>query len=202
MVIAGSETPAKVLSLIMYHLLSDRGILENVHHEVKPLLASPENGHLLHNLEQLPYLSAVIKEGLRLHGGIVARSQRVAREPLQYGNYAIPPGTPLSTSSYFIHRNPDIFPEPSKFDPRRWLECHSQHELDRHLVVFGRGTRNCVGKNLGQAELYMTLAALISKFDMRLFDTEKKDVDMGRDWYVMQPKRWSPGVRATVIGST
>jgi cytochrome P450 len=201
MVIAGSETPAKVLSLIMYHLLNNREMLEKVRSEVKPFFVAPGQEPRLHELEQLPFLSAVIKEGLRLHGGIVARSQRVAREPLQYRNYTIPPGTPLSTSSYFIHRNPIIFPEPSEFDPGRWLSSRNQPELDRHLVAFGRGTRNCVGKNLGQAELYMTLAAIIARFDMRLFDTDEKVVGMGRDWYVMQPKRWSQGVRATITGT-
>jgi hypothetical protein len=47
----------------------------------------------------------------------------------------------------------------------------------------------------------MTLAAIIARFDMRLFDTDEKVVGMGRDWYVMQPKRWSQGVRATITGT-
>jgi cytochrome P450 len=153
----------------------------------------------LSQLEHLPYLSAVIKEGLRLHGGIVARSSRVCtRETLRIGDFDVPPGTPLSTSSYFIHRNSHLFPEPSRFLPERWLAKHGTTDLDRHLVAFGKGTRNCVGKNLGRAELYLTLATVLTTFDFTLFETDETDVEFGRDWYVMQPRKSSAGVRVMV----
>jgi len=152
----------------------------------------------LSQLENLPYLSAVVKEGLRMHGGVTARSSRVApNEVLKYKQWSIPPGTPLSTSSVFIHRNPDIFPDPLEFRPERWLD--GEQRLDRYLVAFGKGTRNCIGLNLGRAEVYMTLAHLVSSFDMELFMTDVSDVRMERDWYVPQPRLGSVGVQARVV---
>ena len=196
LVIAASETPAKILSLIIVHLLARPDYMQKIRSELRTMPTNDKSAPSLHQLEQLPHLSAAIKEGLRLHGGIVTRSQRVARkEVLQFGGYIIPAGTPMSTSSYFVHRNPKLFPEPSKFVPERWLKSDETRAQDRNLVAFGKGTRNCVGQNLGQAELYMTLAAVLKDFDFELFKTDVTDVEIERDWYVMQPTRDSQGVR-------
>lgn len=136
-----------------------------------------------------------------MHGGITARSSRVAlKEILTYKQWRIPAGTPLSTSSYFIHQNPDIFPDPLEFKPDRWV-CNDRKDggLDRFLVAFGKGTRNCIGLNLGRAEIYLTLAHMIMNFDMELYATDVSDVRMVRDWYVPQPRLGSVGVRARVL---
>jgi cytochrome P450 len=45
-----------------------------------------------------------------------------------------------------VHKNPDIFPEPEKFDPERWLRAAEKGQpLTRYLVAFGKGTRSCIG---------------------------------------------------------
>lgn len=116
--------------------------------------------------------NAFINEILRLAYGITARLPRVApTETLQYKEYAIPPGvsdelpnkpplplllhysnlripskTPVSTSTYFVHGNASIFPEPDTFRPERWIEAAERGDnLKRYLVPFNRGTRGCIG---------------------------------------------------------
>lgn len=59
--------------------------------ELEPLVSSP-TGYTSGQLQELPYLSGVICEGLRLHGGVIWRSQRISREPLQYKDWVIPGG--------------------------------------------------------------------------------------------------------------
>lgn len=54
------------------------------------------------------------------------------------------PQTVVSMSAVFMHTNPDIFPEPLKFDPNRWLQDDSA-ELLNYLVPFSRGPRQCIG---------------------------------------------------------
>ena len=200
LLIAGSETPAKVLSLILFHLTSNPRTIQRLRTELDVAKASSADSLGLTQLEQLPYMTAVIKEGLRLHNGITARSQRVApTETLHYGDWIIPAGTPLSSISYFIHYNAEIFPEPMMFRPERWLVA-DMNRLDRYLVAFGRGTRNCVGTNLGMAELYLILAAVAGRFEMELFQTDRGDVDVWRDWYVPHGRVDSKGVRVCVTG--
>jgi len=142
LVVAGSETPAKTLALIHFYLMHHPLILSTLRQELKAAMGTSSDVPSLAKLENLPYLSAVIKEGLRLHGGITARSARIApNETLHYKEWSVPPGTPMSTSSIFIHRNPDIFPEPLEFKPERWLEKDTKAgRLDHYLVAFGKGS--------------------------------------------------------------
>ena len=49
-------------------------------------------------------------------------------------------------TQYFVHMNQDIFPNPTKFDPERWITAAEQNQnLTKYLVPFHRGTRNCIG---------------------------------------------------------
>jgi len=50
--------------------------------------------------------------------------------------------TPVSIAIRTVHDNPEIFPEPASFVPERWLE---RSDLDHWLVVFGKGSRACIG---------------------------------------------------------
>lgn len=78
-------------------------------------------------------------------------------------------------STYVEHNDPDIFPDPTCFNPERWLTQNSIH-LDRYLVSFGKGTHNCIGSTFAWAQLYLTLAAVHRRFD---FDLESiSDWDM------------------------
>lgn len=137
-----------------------------------------------------------------MHGEITTQSSRVAlHETFQYKRWKIPPDTPISTASNFINRNSDIFPDPLEFKPERWFTSNTnQKRLDHYLVAFGKGTRNCVGLNLGMAEIYITLARVITRFDMQLFKTDECDIQMVHDWYVLQPRQSSVGVQAMAVG--
>ena len=75
----------------------------------------------------------------------------------------------MSTSSWFIHHDPSIFPEPDVFKPERW-EGEEVKELEKYLVPFSKGVRMCLGFNLGWAELRMVTAYTYRKFDLELAD--------------------------------
>jgi hypothetical protein len=54
--------------------------------------------------------------------------------------------TPVSQSNYFVHMDPTLFPEPSKFDPERWVRAAENGEyLSRFIVSFTKGSRQCLG---------------------------------------------------------
>lgn len=204
LLIAGSETPAKALAIIYYHLIANPSKLLRLRAELKTVMPDFNQIPSQATLEKIPYLSAVIHEGLRLHGGIVARTQRLAPNPLQYREWTIPARTPLSCISAFIHYDPEIYPEPRAFKPERWLEASPDGDridqgLKRHFVAFGRGTRNCLGYNLGYAMLYFSIATVVARFDMELFKTSFEDVNLERDWTIPQPRVGSEGVQALVL---
>ena len=134
LLIAATETPAKVLALVTYHLLANPPFLEQTRTELSGL-----QSYSLADLQALPFLTACIREGLRLHSAIVARSQRISpSDPLLYHQLTIPAGTPVSCTSIFMHYNSDIFEEPRQFKPDSWLQSEIENKrLGKYLVSSG-----------------------------------------------------------------
>ncbi|RDW77525.1 hypothetical protein BP6252_05578 [Coleophoma cylindrospora] len=199
---AGAETTAQVLAVISYHLLANPEILRRLRAELDPAMPNGEAGVKWTQLEQLPYLTAVLNEGLRMASPALTRLPRIApNEELVYGKWSIPAGTPVSMTYYFTHYNSKIYPSPFEFNPDRWIDAtQSGVRLDKYLVPFSKGSRNCAGINLAWAELYLAAAVVFRKFDMELYETTRADVDIARDCFVPQPKKGSQGIRVKIVG--
>ncbi|KJK75260.1 hypothetical protein H634G_09278 [Metarhizium anisopliae BRIP 53293] len=180
---AGTETTARVLTVAAYHLARDDDLRDTLRAEVKRVMPTLDARPTWPELEKLPYLSGVVDESLRLSYGLTGRLPRVApTEALKYKDYVIPSGTPLSSSSYILHRDASIFPDPERFDPERWVKAAQNGDnLKRYLTSFTRGSRACIGINLAYMELFLTVAHLVRRFDMELYDTEAEDVRIVRD---------------------
>ncbi|KAL7927023.1 benzoate 4-monooxygenase cytochrome P450 [Trichoderma austrokoningii] len=183
---AGTETTATVLTVAFYHLARNPAIRDKLQAELKQLMPTPDSTPTWIELERLPYLDAFICESLRVGSPVIGRFTRVApTETLTYKNYAIPPGTPMSSAGYFIHKDPTLFPDPSAFRPERWIEAAERGQnLKKHIVAFSKGSRNCIGINLAHMELFLTVAAFARRFNMELVDTTEDDVRVVRDFFI------------------
>ena len=128
-------------------------------------------------LEKLPFLTAVLTEGLRTAHGTAGRLARIAPdEDLVCHGLKIPRGTTMSQSNYLIHTDPAVYPDPYNFHPERFLgNSEATTEARKNFVPFGKGMRMCVGMNLAWAELYLTVAALLTSVEMELVDTTARD---------------------------
>ena len=153
-------------------------------------------------LEKLPYLTAVIKEGTRLAGGMLSRLPRIYDKPIHYKQWVIPAGTPVAMTPHLVLIDEDIFPEPRKFDPERWLDRVNEgvttSRLDKYIVAFGKGSRNCIGIHLAYAQLYMCVAAMCGRYDLEMYQTDQKDVTPTRDLFTAGPRLDSKGIRIMV----
>ena len=69
----------------------------------------------------MPYLDAVLKEGLRMYPSVPAIS-RITTEDLELNGYHVPKGSGVGLHIYSIHMDPDVYPEPHAFRPERWLQ--------------------------------------------------------------------------------
>ena len=197
-VAAGQVTTTHYLNTTVYHILANPGIHSKLKAELEQAMP---NGHLpsLNKLEQLPYLSAVVQEGYRISYGVTHRLQRVSPDAaLLYHDYVIPAGTPVGMTSIFMHENPKYFPDPKAFKPERWLHPSERDRLGKYLVNFSKGTRGCLGQHLAQAEIYFTLAAIFRRFDMELYQTTRKDIDVAHDFFNPQARKGSEGLRVIV----
>ncbi|KAJ5165325.1 uncharacterized protein N7500_007155 [Penicillium coprophilum] len=200
LIIGGTETTARSLSIAAFYLLQNKSIKTKLREELRTVMPTPESRPTWRQLEQLPYLSALVWETLRVSTGIASRSPRVAPdETLVYKNHSIPAGTPVSETNYFVLTDPEIFPDPHTFDPDRWLRAAAKGErLDKYMVNFSKGSRICLGMNLAYAELFLVLAAFVRRFDMELFETSEKDIAFARDFGTPYPDQGSARVRVMV----
>ncbi|KAI7229467.1 hypothetical protein KC330_g7428 [Hortaea werneckii] len=146
-------------------------------------------------------IRGVVQEALRLTYGLVVRIPRVsAEEALRYQDFIIPPGTPVSQSTYFINNDPSIFPNPSVFDPERWIRAANEGvNLDKYMVSFSKGSRACLGINLAYAMLYLGINKLVSGLEMDLYNTTQQDIDIYHTRGFAFPKEGSGAVRAKVV---
>jgi len=143
---AGAVTTAWTLTVAIYHLTVQPQKLELLRAEVRSVMPDPHQPAKLQQLEKLPYLTAVILEGLRLGNGVSTRLARVAPDrSIYFRDWKIPKGTPVGMTSTLIHQNPDIFQQPLEFIPERWLDPQERQRLERYLVPFSKGTRQCAG---------------------------------------------------------
>jgi len=214
---AGTETTSWTLAVITYHLLSDRKIFQRLTKELSDVVDDPKQLPTWTTLEKLPYLGAVIQEGLRLSYGVSARTARVAtQEDLTYRGkwtpkgsktpvdlvYVIPRGYAIGMSSAISHHDEEVWPSSHSFIPDRWLDENMQRrkDLERCQLSFSKGSRGCLGMNLALCELHLVLAALTIRVlpHMRLYETTEFDVRYDHDMFVPLTHDDSKGVRVLV----
>jgi cytochrome P450 len=184
LIIAGSETTASALAGTTGHLLNNPMCLATLIQEIRSNFVE-ENDINLASLGKLPYLAAVIEEGLRMAPPVPSGLPRVT--PLEGGVVCgewLPGRTDISFSQWSAYRSPFNFSRPNEFIPERWLQSNrtSQSASDKKstLQPFSFGPRNCIGKNLAYAELRLILSRMIWNFDlsfpkdMRAYDWAKQ----------------------------
>ncbi|EEB93218.1 hypothetical protein MPER_08156 [Moniliophthora perniciosa FA553] len=143
--LAGSDTVGNTCTIGTRYLVREDGVRAKLVQELETAWPDKWNPITLERLEKLPYLTAVIKESLRLAFGVVTPMTRVVPDSgAIISGHQVPPGTIVSIGNWFVHMNPEIFPDPARFYPERWLE-DKEHALDRYLVAFGKGPRSCIG---------------------------------------------------------
>lgn len=130
-------------------------------------------------LDSLPMLHAIVMESLRLHAAIPGCQPRITPEGAEVGPpgssvEGLPANVRVNTYAYTLHLNDDVFPQPGKWDPRRWLDA--QGEIDgggekaRWFWAFGSGGRMCIGSNLAMIDMKSIVAAIWGNFETSIVD--------------------------------
>lgn len=217
---AGTLTTAWSLTVAIFYLLREPRCLARLKQELSTALPTGKavsSRSILPTLENLPYFNAIIQETLRLSYGVATRLARIApdEELVVPGDgtgsdgkqWRIPPNTVVSMTQLHMFQNEQLFPSPKEFQPERWMV---EPKLMRFMVAFGKGSRQCLGKNLALAEIYLTLATLFTRYGSRevkfegdvgylvLFETDESDVECTVDGFLPLPKNDTKGVRVKV----
>ncbi|KAH9052057.1 putative P450 monooxygenase [Lactarius deliciosus] len=168
---AGSDSSAIAATAISYHVLHNPEVQQRLVDELRTVWPVLEEVPRYEVIEKLPYLTAVVKEGLRMFPGGTALPRVVPPEGATIGGTFIPGGTVVSQWFLCVLRSPAIFSDPDVFIPDRWLG-EDAITLEAWLVSFSKGPRSCLGINLAYCELYLVIAGLFRRFDVTL-DAER-----------------------------
>lgn len=111
------------------------------------------------------YLDAVAKESLRLRPVIPGLGRVVRGEPFPLGPWLIPPGHEINPSIRIMHARADLYPEPERFRPERFL---GEGAPDTYTwLPFGGGTRRCLGASFAMMEMRVVLARVLERAELR-----------------------------------
>jgi cytochrome P450 len=148
LLVAGHETTATALSWAMERLSRHPQKLERLRDEV---LAGED-----------AYLTATIQETLRLRPVLVIVLRRLT-EPVEIGGYELPAGATVVPSIHLVHRDPEIYPEPDRFLPERFLD---EPPGTYTWIPFGGGIRRCLGASFAQFEMQVVLRELVRRHEV------------------------------------
>ncbi|WP_184566756.1 cytochrome P450 [Streptomyces paradoxus] len=162
--VAGTETTASVLSWALYELARNPDIEARVLAELDEVLG--ERPVALDDVTRLPYLNRVITETLRLHhpGWLVTRR---TTEETRLGKWTLPAGTELAYCQHALHRDPERFPDPLRFDPDRWTDA-AQEPPPGAFLPFGDGKHKCMGDRFARTEMVTAIATMLRSVRLEL----------------------------------
>jgi len=147
LLVAGHETTATSLAWTMERLVRHPGALERLRDEI----AAGED----------QYLDAVVKETLRLRPVLPVVVRRLSRDT-EVGGRLLPAGVAVAPCIHLVHRRPDVYPDPGRFRPERFLE---EPAGTYTWIPFGGGVRRCLGASFALFEMKQVLTAMMSRIE-------------------------------------
>ncbi|KAI0143467.1 cytochrome P450 [Xylariaceae sp. FL1272] len=191
-IMAGTETTATTLVAITANLLGDPAKLAKLRSELWDAMQAKGRELVYADLRELPYITGVVNEGLRVANPTPSRLPRVCNDQdFKYRQWIIPRGTTISTTTQNLHDDPSIFENPEEFRPERWETTEERKRLNHYLSPWGRGTRLCLGMELATIDIYLTVSRIFSPtadFDIQLYDTMERDWVAYHEWFAAFPK--------------
>jgi cytochrome P450 len=162
---------------LTYHLLRNPATTQRLTRELRSAFAR-DSDITIEALQQLPYLSACVEEGMRLYPPVpTGLPRQVPKGGATICGEYVPESVTVSVSQWATYHSESNFYDAESFIPERWLGEDARFEHDNHAAFqpFSVGPRNCIGRNLAYHECRLLLTEVFWNFDLEL-------LDKSRDW--------------------
>jgi len=159
---AGRETTATAIAWSLYWVYKKPEVRSRLLEELRMVRKEQD----LTEIIELPYLTAVCKETLRIYPASILTVPRIVKEDVDlFGGYSLQAGTIVFGCIYLVHHREDLYPKPNEFRPERFLERQfSFYEF----LPFGGGIHKCIGESLALLEMKLVLATILLNYDLKL----------------------------------
>uniref|UniRef100_A0A182W3Q9 Cytochrome P450 n=1 Tax=Anopheles minimus TaxID=112268 RepID=A0A182W3Q9_9DIPT len=163
-ILGGHDTTATALGWMLYLLGTEPTVQERVFQEIDGIMGGDRDRHpTMAELGEMRYLECCLKESLRLYPSIPMLSRTLATSVDIEGHH-IPSGTNAVIMLYQLHRDPQYFPNPDKFNPDRFLPENSVNRHPYSYIPFSAGPRNCIGQKFGALEEKAVISAVVRNY--------------------------------------
>lgn len=167
---AAHETTTSAIVAMAFALAKHPDVQERVRAEVETVTGGRPLAYDM--LDGMVYTTQVFQECLRLWGSSHTMPRKALRE-VTYQDYTIPAGTMVFISPSFVHRMPEYWADPDRFDPERFGEARKEHRQHRHLFMpFGGGAHKCIGMHLAEMQLKIFFVTLLRRYRLALPDPD------------------------------
>lgn len=166
--VAGHETTAVALAWSLYLLARHPEIYRRAQAEADALPEGPEIPRVT-DLPQLGLLSRVFKETLRIYPPLPVYT-RATTADIVLGGYRVPRDTMLLLAPFGTHRRSELWQDPERFDPDRFLPEAEAARPRYAYIPFSAGPRICIGNHFALMEAPLVLASILRSFDLTLQD--------------------------------
>ncbi|MEJ3654919.1 cytochrome P450 [Actinomycetes bacterium KLBMP 9759] len=169
----GSETAASALAWTLKLLGDHREVRERLYAELDDVLDGAPATY--DALPRLRFTTQVVTEALRMYPPAWVFSRTVTADT-DLGGHPVPAGSTIVFSPYAIHRRPDLYPDPDRFDPDRWGEGTPNRGF---FFPFGGGARKCIGDRFAMTEAVLALANIVSRWHLEPVGETPPTVSIG-----------------------
>jgi sterol 14-demethylase len=165
-IFAGHHTSSGTTAWVLIELLRNPKHLQDVVEEVDRLF--DENGAVsFEAIKNMPKLENVIKEVLRLHPPLIVLIRKVMQD-IQVKDYLIKAGKFVIAAPSVTHRIPELFPDPEKFDPDRYMPERNEDKSLYGWQAFGGGRHRCSGNAFAMFQIKGIISVLLKRYQFEL----------------------------------
>ncbi|KAJ3002975.1 hypothetical protein HKX48_002012, partial [Thoreauomyces humboldtii] len=163
--VAGHDTTSNALSVALHHLALNPTIQRKARDHVRTVLSAHDGQLTKEAVSELDYVTAIIKESLRLYPSAAILGIRRCAEDTQVGEHVLPRGTWLQVDVFGMHRDAANWKDPLVFDPERFVDETEKGGRNKAWIPFGGGSRICLGMQFSLMEQKVALAMLLMAYE-------------------------------------
>ncbi|XP_075534960.1 cytochrome P450 3A24-like [Dermacentor variabilis] len=163
--IAGMEATPNTMGMTLHIVARHPEVQDKLRAEVLRILKR-DGTFTQRNVSEMRYLDMVLKESMRFYPGVVGFVSRQPERDYEFNGIRIPRGLSIMVAVSCIHQDPELWPEPDKFDPERFNPENKPNIHPISFQPFGKGPRACLGRNFALLEMKLILCKVLARFKL------------------------------------
>ncbi|XP_023942489.2 cytochrome P450 4C1 [Bicyclus anynana] len=161
----GFDTTSLTLTYMILALANEPEVQDKIHEEMQRIFGDSERMPTVEELNEMKYFDNCIKEVMRLYPAAPLIVRHLLNDT-ELSGYTVPGGTDCFIHIYDMHRRADLYPDPTRFDPDRFLPENNTNRNPYTYVPFSAGQRNCIGQKFAMLELKILMSSLLRKYHL------------------------------------